>query len=101
MINNSSDLHKPRKLMDIHFESLLKRLEGEFVDIKKYTIYLATWNINAEKPKTVPNFIDIFDFSPHGHPDIVVVGFEELVKLNSQNIMLTEKNSNSNKVIWR
>jgi hypothetical protein len=47
-----------------------------------------TWNINALEPENLhKNIRDLFNFKNEINPDIIVVGFQEMVELNATNIL--------------
>ena len=75
----------------------LKKLENEFIITKELRIFICTWNMNAEKPDKMRNdFKIMWDFKgkdgDNPIPDVVVIGFQELVDLDYKNTVLSEKN---------
>ncbi len=47
--------------------------------------------MNAELPEKCHNFREIFDFGKKDAPDLVVIGFQELVDLDFKNTALTKQ----------
>lgn len=72
-------------------EDLLKKLEHRFMTKEQTTLFFCTWNMNAELPEKCHNFREIFDFGKKDAPDLVVIGFQELVDLDFKNTALTKQ----------
>ena len=64
----------------------------EFSDIEKIKIYVATWNTSSTEPSKISQInLDslLIPKIPKIIPDIYFVGFQEVVKLNATNIIIT------------
>lgn len=62
-------------------------------------MHVASWNVNGKRPSS-ENLTPWLSFSekyPALVPDLVVVGFQEIVELNAQQIMATDS---SKRVVW-
>ena len=72
------------------------------MSIEKTSIFFCTWNCNAEHPdKCSKEFRSIFDFEKKDAPDLVVIGFQELVDLDFKNTALTAQKQEKAKKAWR
>jgi hypothetical protein len=67
----------------------LRLKENEYSDYEELTIFIGSWNIDARKPKALAlkpensNFVNEW-LSSVASPDIVVIGFQEIVDLESK-----------------
>ena len=77
-------------LRSILFESLPNN-QDEFTQYKQGRIFVGTWNVNAKgKDESLSSWL-CADWHQHGPPDIVVVGFQEIVDLNAVNVAVENK----------
>ncbi|EAS01600.2 endonuclease/exonuclease/phosphatase family protein (macronuclear) [Tetrahymena thermophila SB210] len=69
---------------------VLKKREQDFTTLSNLNVFCMTWNMNGNEPDAEMNFAqNIFNFEKQPNPDIVVIGLQEMVKLNVQNVMMT------------
>ena len=64
----------------------------EFSEIEKIKLYVATWNTSSTEPSKISQInLDslLIPKDPKIVPDIYFVGFQEVVKLNATNIIIT------------
>lgn len=75
------------------FEEINKQLENqyqEFVSYSPLSVFVLTWNINGFKPSNLDLLEQgFFNFETYGNPDIIAIGFQEMVNLNMKNLMST------------
>eukprot|EP00697_Spironema_sp_BW2_P013109 gnl/Spiro4/2998_TR1474_c0_g1_i1.p1 gnl/Spiro4/2998_TR1474_c0_g1~~gnl/Spiro4/2998_TR1474_c0_g1_i1.p1 ORF type:complete len:953 (-),score=216.28 gnl/Spiro4/2998_TR1474_c0_g1_i1:53-2911(-) len=68
----------------------MKARAGEFTELKNLRILCATWNVNGKKPgEAIDNWLQVA-----AEPDIVVVGFQEIVELTPGNVVMNWGYSN-------
>lgn len=75
------------------FDQFTKELENqthEFVTFSPLSVFILSWNIGGFKPSNL-DLVDLnfLNFENYGNPDIVVIGFQEVVNLNMKNMMST------------
>ena len=75
------------------FDQFTKELENqthEFVTFSPLSVFILSWNIGGFKPSNL-DLVDLnfLNFENYGNPDIVAVGFQEVVNLNMKNMMST------------
>lgn len=75
------------------FDQFTKELESqthEFVTFSPLSVFILSWNIGGFKPSNL-DLVDLnfLNFENYGNPDIVAVGFQEVVNLNMKNMMST------------
>ena len=89
---------RPVRIIDILHdaveEALLERL-NEFSQKKEITIFTGTWNVNGRPPgeSLVPWLFP----DPNVEPDIFALGFQEIVELTAQQILMTDP---AKKKLW-
>ena len=74
------------------FKSNLNDHREEFSDIEKIKLYVATWNTSSTEPSKISQLnLDslLIPKDPKIVPDMYFVGFQEVVKLNATNIIIT------------
>ena len=74
------------------FKSNLNDHREEFSDIEKIKLYVATWNTSSTEPSKISQLnLDslLIPKAPKIVPDMYFVGFQEVVKLNATNIIIT------------
>lgn len=65
--------------------------QDEFTQYKQGRIFVGTWNVNAKgKDESLASWL-CADWAQHGPPDVVVVGFQEMVDLNAVNVAVENK----------
>ena len=69
----------------------IRARQEEFTQYKQGRIFVGTWNVNAKgKDENLSSWL-CADWHQHGPPDIVVVGFQEMVDLNAVNVAVENK----------
>lgn len=77
----------------------MRKREDLFTEIKSIKLYIGTWNLAGAKPyETVDLSSWLLAFKDNFIPDIVVVGFQEIVNLNASSILMG--GGSSNYKIW-
>ncbi len=76
-------------------ERLLDRLD-EYSQLKQITIFTGTWNVNGRPPAGESLLPWLFP-DPDTEPDIFALGFQEIVELTPQQILLTDP---AKKKLW-
>ena len=74
------------------FKSNLNDHREEFSDIEKIKLYVATWNTSSTEPSKISQLnLDSLLIPKDSKivPDMYFVGFQEVVKLNATNIIIT------------
>ena len=66
----------------------LRNREKEFTQYDQFSIFFCTWNLGANSPAGF-NFRDLFNFEGNKIPDMVVIGFQEMVDLNAKNVVVS------------
>lgn len=65
--------------------------QDEFTQYKQGRVFIGTWNVNAKgKDESLSSWL-CADWAQHGPPDVVVVGFQEMVDLNAVNVAVENK----------
>ncbi|GMH76240.1 hypothetical protein TrLO_g4041 [Triparma laevis f. longispina] len=76
------------------FKQLAQR-QSEFTTFSSINLFIGTWNVNAKKLDfDDPNLLTSWLFPPENNgvlPDIVAVGFQEIVDLNAVNVAVDSK----------
>ena len=77
----------------------LRRTEAFRVRPIDALVHAVTWNVNGKRPKAYMDISPLlfFEESLHYQPDVIAVGFEELVPLNARQVVLA---SSSNLKAW-
>ena len=66
----------------------MRKREDLYTEIKGVKLYIGTWNLAGAKPyETVDLSSWLLAFKDNFIPDIVVVGFQEIVNLNASSIL--------------
>ncbi|KAK7695727.1 hypothetical protein QCA50_000363 [Cerrena zonata] len=74
---------------DLVNEALAKRLH-EYSTTKQCTIFVGTWNLNGRAPSPESLIPWLFPRSSVPDPDIIALGFQEIVPLSAQQIVQTD-----------
>jgi len=82
------------KIRDAWIYKQIRSRQEEFTQYKQGRVFLGTWNVNA-KGKADENIASWLcaDWPQFGQPDIVVVGFQEMVDLNAVNVAVENKSA--------
>ena len=82
------------KIRDAWIYKQIRSRQDEFTQYKQGRVFLGTWNVNA-KGKADENIASWLcaDWPQFGQPDIVVVGFQEMVDLNAVNVAVENKSA--------
>ena len=87
------------KIRDAWIYKQIRSRQEEFTQYKQGRIFVGTWNVNAKgKDESLSSWL-CADWHQHGPPDIVVVGFQEMVDLNAVNVAVENK-SQSRSAFW-
>ena len=80
------------KIRDTWLYKQVKNRQDEFTNYQKAHLYVGTWNVNA-KGKAEDDLTRWLcaDWRQTGLPDIVCVGFQEIVDLNAVNVAVDNK----------
>ncbi|KAL7459593.1 hypothetical protein ACHAWC_011346 [Mediolabrus comicus] len=79
------------KIRDAWIYKQIRARQDEFTQYKQGRIFVGTWNVNAKgKDENLSSWL-CADWHQHGPPDIVVVGFQEMVDLNAVNVAVENK----------
>ncbi|KAJ3478633.1 hypothetical protein NLI96_g9624 [Meripilus lineatus] len=74
---------------DLVNETLQKRI-SEYSTTKQCTIHVGTWNVNGRPPSSESLLPWLFPRSHIAEPDIIALGFQEIVPLTAQQIVQTD-----------
>ena len=87
------------KIRDAWIYKQIRSRQDEFTQYKQGRVFIGTWNVNAKgKDESLSSWL-CADWHQHGPPDIVVVGFQEMVDLNAVNVAVENK-SQSRSAFW-
>mmetsp|Transcript_30935 Transcript_30935/g.35256 ORF Transcript_30935/g.35256 Transcript_30935/m.35256 type:complete len:741 (+) Transcript_30935:161-2383(+) len=81
------------KIRDAWIYKQIRARQDEFTQYRTARIFLGTWNVNAKgKEESLDDFLTK-DWGPNQEtpPDIVAVGFQEMVDLNAVNVTVETK----------
>lgn len=80
------------KIRDTWLYKQVKNRQDEFTNYQQATLYVGTWNVNA-KGKSEDDLTPWLcaDWARTGQPDIICVGFQEIVDLNAVNVAVDNK----------
>mmetsp|Transcript_12566 Transcript_12566/g.24530 ORF Transcript_12566/g.24530 Transcript_12566/m.24530 type:complete len:787 (+) Transcript_12566:2-2362(+) len=79
------------KIRDAWIYKQIRARQDEFTQYKQGRIFVGTWNVNAKgKDESLDSWL-CADWEQNGAPDIVVVGFQEMVDLNAVNVAVENK----------
>lgn len=80
------------KIRDAWIYKQVRLRQSEFTQFRPATLFLGTWNVNA-KGKDYEALDDWLcaDWGKAGSPDLVAVGFQEIVDLNAVNVAVDNK----------
>ena len=79
------------KIRDAWIYKQIRARQDEFTQYKQGRIFVGTWNVNAKgKDENLSSWL-CADWHQYGPPDIVVVGFQEMVDLNAVNVAVENK----------
>jgi len=79
-------------VVDARTEALLRARQDEYTTARKLSLFVGTWNVNGQPPGE-----DVAEWlAPRGmaKPDMYVVGFQEIVALTTENVLLTADKAN-------
>ena len=81
------------KIRDAWIYKQIRSRQDEFTQYKQGRVFIGTWNVNAKgKEESLASWL-CADWHQHGPPDIVVVGFQEMVDLNAVNVAVENKSA--------
>ncbi|KAL3807945.1 hypothetical protein ACHAXA_006823 [Cyclostephanos tholiformis] len=81
------------KIRDAWIYKQIRSRQDEFTQYKQGRVFVGTWNVNAKgKEESLSSWL-CADWHQHGPPDIVVVGFQEIVDLNAVNVAVENKSA--------
>lgn len=81
------------KIKDAYIYKQIQNRQDEFTQYKQARLFLGTWNVNAKgKEESLEDWLTS-DWGSNGEhaPDIVCVGFQEIVDLNAVNVAIEGK----------
>ncbi|KAL7492095.1 hypothetical protein ACHAWT_001312 [Skeletonema menzelii] len=79
------------KIRDAWIYKQIRARQDEFTTYQQGRIFVGTWNVNAKgKDENLSSWL-CADWHQYGPPDIVVVGFQEMVDLNAVNVAVENK----------
>jgi len=88
------------KIRDAWIYKQIRARQDEFTQYKQGRVFVGTWNVNAKgKDESLASWL-CADWHSHGPPDVVVVGFQEMVDLNAVNVAVENK-SQARSAFWR
>eukprot|EP00300_Choanocystis_sp_HF-7_P017358 c19708_g1_i2.p1 GENE.c19708_g1_i2~~c19708_g1_i2.p1 ORF type:complete len:475 (+),score=119.39 c19708_g1_i2:41-1465(+) len=67
---------------------LLKQRKAEFSTSTRITVHVCTWNVNAKFPDE--DITPWLQATMEPQPEVIAVGLQEMVELNTQNLILTD-----------
>jgi WD40 repeat protein len=70
-------------MMQDWIETELWKRQREYADFFDWNVMIFTWNVNSSKPTDEPHVFDAFLKSTSTVPEIIVVGMQEIVNLES------------------
>ena len=81
----------------------LNKREKDFVQFENFVLFIGTWNINGANFNNqieVANWLTAFknDVNNFDLPDFYVIGFQEIVELNTQNIIYNSNNKKKDQI---
>lgn len=79
--------HKRSKSMaGVDVETTMHEQQHIYSEIKPYTLCTMTWNLAGNEPRYEMDFTQVMKSDEfHASPDIIVIGFQETLKLNALN----------------
>ncbi|KAJ0404093.1 hypothetical protein P43SY_000877 [Pythium insidiosum] len=85
-------------IRDDWIQQQLHLRQSEFTTLQKMTVLTGTWNVNAKKPLLPVESNKLLAWLQRGSandplPDIVALGFQEIVDLNAVNVMVNNMSS--------
>jgi phosphatidylinositol-bisphosphatase len=81
------------KIRDAWIYKQIRSRQDDFTQYKQGRVFVGTWNVNAKgKEESLSSWL-CADWHQHGPPDIVVVGFQEIVDLNAVNVAVENKSA--------
>ena len=114
--NNTQTLGKDIKIEEQKKNEKLddqKINKNEIIEIKKHkkkiSIFIGTFNVNAENPSTIENLNEflfpITDdkynyFESNNYPTFYCIGLEEIVDLNIKNIIINKEENKNSADLW-
>jgi len=81
-----------QKIRDAWIYKQIRARQDEFTQYRKSRLFVGTWNVNAKVAENLEAWL-CHDWGPQNEhsPDIVVVGFQEIVDLNAVNVAVDNK----------
>lgn len=80
--------------MMTYLNTELKQREDEFTEIKNIKIQIGSWNLGGVRPyESVDLAPWLHSFETNFIPDIVVIGFQEIITLSAKSIIISSNNS--------
>lgn len=77
-------------MFDREMDEELGKLEQQFCTYEKLSLFLVTWNLNGKFPSDIQKVQrELLDFKGYPPTDIVVVSLQEMVQLNTKNVLMT------------
>jgi hypothetical protein len=70
-------------------EKELKSREREFCSYSEISAFIATWNVGGFLPGPIFDISKLLDIEGNSSPDLLVLGFQELVDLNAKNVLVS------------
>jgi len=67
-----------------NLDKAIKSREAEFCNFYPAKVLVCSWNVNATKPQDIPENELIIWFSQSDTPDIIAVGLQEIIDLESK-----------------
>lgn len=84
----------------------LQLRQAAYTELRPTHIVIGTWNVNAKKPLTATEAMKIVHWllppteSPRDPPDLVAVGFQEIVDLNAVNVVVNSALTVQRSAAW-
>lgn len=89
--STTTKLSQQEHIRQLYVSQQIKARYKEFTDLKNLTLFIGTWNVNAQKPsQELKSWLAAEQAvqSLGGAPDIYVLGFQEIVDLNATNLVV-------------
>ncbi|CAB9525107.1 II inositol 1,4,5-trisphosphate 5-phosphatase [Seminavis robusta] len=88
-----SNVEAAEKIKDAWMYKQIRARRDEFTHYRQAMLFIGSWNVNAKgKEESLDSWI-CADWGPNGEyaPDLVAVGFQEIVDLNAVNVAVDNK----------
>lgn len=93
-------------ILNPYIENELRKMENKYMKYEDMLIYVGTWNVGGKDFRSGVNLYEWLlpsEVFPAGKdnklPDIYIIGFQEIVDLNAQNIMVSSNKTQRDK--WK